>query len=189
MFLNKTQFKKWIKTAYNNRYLKIGMVYDGLVLSNGYWITWTDENYIPNWLKAAIMEYTGELPENGKLFRAAKGEPVQYEIEINEYFNLPRKFMECTVAFKETPVIHGIYRLLQCTHTQEIIGIPEDIYSILDYKELEEESRPSGPSAADVYGDILMWKNETSALAICKSKIKQDEVVQKLGTIDFSKGE
>ena len=63
MFLNKTKFKKMMKEAYNGGGLRVGRIYDGLVISSGTWSSWPREGDIPNWLKAAVIELAGELPE------------------------------------------------------------------------------------------------------------------------------
>lgn len=180
MFLNKTMFKKWIKNAFNHGGLVVGRVYDGLVLYGGAWASWTQEGYVPNWLKAAIMEHTGELPGKGQVFKAKKDEVQQYEMSENSYLNLPERYMEARVPFIVTPVIYDTkwqaFRLLQCADTQEIIAIPADCFDIIDYRELEGEERPAGPSARRADGDILIWKNEVSALAVCKTKLSEDTI-------------
>ncbi len=80
MFLNKTQFKKWVKDAFKGGGLTVGRVYGGLVICGGTWTIWTEEGYVPNWVKATVMEYAGELPKAGYVFKAKKDNPVQYEI-------------------------------------------------------------------------------------------------------------
>ena len=74
MFLNKTVFKKWIKEAYNSGILVVGRVFDGLVLAGSHWIVWADEEHVPNWVKAAVIEHVGHLPSEGTMIQYGKGE-------------------------------------------------------------------------------------------------------------------
>ena len=177
MFLNKTMFKKWIKTAFRSNGLIVGRIYDGLVLQGGSWATWTQEGYVPNWLKAAIMEHTGELPEIGQVFRAKKDEVSQYEISENPCLNLPERYREAKVPFVVIPVIYGSkwrnYRLFQCQQTGEVIPVYSEYYNIIDVRELEGEEWPIGPSAKDQKGNVLIWRNEVSALAVCRAELSE----------------
>lgn len=193
MFLNKTMFKKWIKNAFNHGGLTVGYIYDGLVISGSSWVVWIRDDDVPNWVKAAVMEYTGELPKYGCIFKAEKDSAIQYEISENPYLNLPERFMEAKIPFTVTPVVYGTnwaaYRLVQCRENQELLGVSEGLYGIIDLKELEGDGVPMGPSSRNSQGDILIWKNESSALAICSSKLGDDgnRVLDALKHIDFRK--
>lgn len=193
MFLNKTMFKKWIKNAFNHGGLAVGYIYDGLVISGSPWVVWIRDDDVPNWVKAAVMEYTGELPRHGRTFKAEKDNAIQYEISENPYFNLPERFMEAKIPFTVTPVVYSTnwaaYRLVQCREGNELLGVSEGLYGIIDLKELEGDGVPMGPSSRNSQGDILIWKNESSALAICSSKLGDDgnRVLNALKHIDFRK--
>lgn len=193
MFLNKTKFKKWIKDAYNRGGLTVGRIHDGLVICGPYWTTWTEDGYIPNWVKAAVMEYTGELPKDGCVFKAIKNEPLQYEISENSWFNLPEMYQKAKTVFTVTPVTYDhkweYYRFLQNNQTKEVVAMREESYQIIDEKELEEERPPFGPCAITPEAHILLWKNEHSALGICKMDISEAglKIIGLLETMDFEK--
>lgn len=180
MFLNKTRLKKWVKDAYNRSGLIVGRVYGGLVVSGGTWITWTMDGYVPNWAKAAVMEYTGELPKPGCVFKAKKDEPIQYEIAENDLLNLPEVYQKAKVPFIVTPIVYddkwNEYRFVQNRDLSTIYAVSTYLYDVLDLRELGEESRPTGPVATSDSGDMLLWKNEQSALAIFKMNISSDTV-------------
>lgn len=178
MFLNKTMFKKWIKNAYGHQGLTVGRIYGGLVVSGVNWIVWTRDGYIPNWLKAAIIEYAGELPKEGTVFQAKKDEVPQYEMSENPYLNLPERFREANVPFQVLPIIYDTkwsrYRLVQCRSSGEIIPLPSGYYDIIDVREIEgSESYPVGPASRDERGGILIWKNEISALAVTRGEMSE----------------
>ena len=81
------------------------------------------------------------------------------------------------------------YRILQSKKTGSLIALSESLYRIIDLKELEDESAPMGPSARNEQGDLLIWKNQNSALAVCSSKLGDDgnRVLEALESIDFRK--
>lgn len=194
MFLNKTIFKKWIRNAYCHGGLTVGMIYGGLVLSAKGWITWTKDGAVPNWVKAAVMEHTGELPGRERVFKAQKNELLQYEISDNGCFDLPERFLEAREAFTVTPITYApgytAYRLLQSRATKRIILLPEDYYSIIDLSELGEENPPMGPSCKSaIEGSFMMWKNENSALAVSSMEGGYDkhEIGKLLQEVDFGK--
>lgn len=195
MFLNKTVFKKMIKSAFNGGGLTVGLVYDGLVLSNGYWVAYTEIGSVPNWVKAAVMEYTGEIPKAGTIFRAAKNEPIQYEIAENQYYNLPERFAEAKYPFTDTGITvttnTNKFRLMQ-QRDSGIICLQESLASVIDLWELGNENAPMGPSSISPGGDILIWKNEASAYAACKTDVGTSRILDILGalrSVDFSKEE
>lgn len=195
MFVNKTKFKRMIKEAYNGSGLTVGMIYEGLVIWSGQWATWTKEGYVPNWVKAAVMEYTGELPERGNVFQAKKEHPLQYEISENKYFDLPTIFQKSKCPFNATPMIYDEgwkqYRFLQNNRTKDIVAVNMALYDVLDMKELEQESHPYGPCAESDEGNVLLWRNENSVLAMRKSQITSENIpaMDLLKQYDFEKGD
>ena len=140
MFLNKTKVKQLIKSYFRWEELTVGRIYDGLVVAGGRWITWTEDGYIPNWIKAAVMEYTGELPKQGCVFKAKKDEPIQYEIAENSLYDLPEMKRKCRYAYIVTPVVikdqHSQVRLLQQNTSGSILAVPETCCEIIDLSEL-----------------------------------------------------
>jgi len=195
MFLNKTMLKKFIKSSFKWEGLTVGRIYGGLVVAGGTWITWTEEGYIPNWLKAVVMEHTGELPKQGYVFKAKKGEPIQYEIADNELYDLPSMNARCSQACTVTPVIidkkgQGVQRILQQNGTLRMLTVSEERYKVIDLSELGEEHAPSGP-AMSVDG-ILIYKNEHSAYAFTPLDNMYgaaEKIARHVEMIDFSEEE
>lgn len=177
MFLNKTMFKRWIKDSFHRGGLVVGKIYGGLVLSGHGWVAWTEEGSIPNWLKAAIMEHVGELPGQGQVFKAKNDEVQQYEISENPFLNLPERYKEAKFPFVVTPIIYNTtwmdFRLVQCRASGELIPIPSACYDIIDIKEIGSDGYPMGPSSRDENGSVLIWKNDTSALAVCRAEMSE----------------
>lgn len=193
MFLNKTMLKKMIKSSFKWEGLVVGRIYDGLVVAGGTWVTWTEDGYIPNWLKAAVMEYTGELPKQGCVFKAKKDEPIQYEIADNQLYDLPEMKKRCRYSYTVTPVVvrdqYASVRLFQQNSSKEMLAVPETFFEMIDLSELGEENAPAGPASASASEGILLYKNEHSAYAftpLCGTQDKVTKIMDTVSTIDFS---
>lgn len=193
MFLNKTMLKKMIKSSFKWEGLVVGRIYDGLVVAGGTWVTWTEDGYIPNWLKAAVMEYKGELPKQGCVFKAKKDEPIQYEIADNQLYDLPEMKKRCRYSYTVTPVVvrnqYASVRLFQQNSSKEMLAVPETFFEMIDLSELGEENAPAGPASASASGGILLYKNEHSAYAftpLCGTQDKTTKIMDTVSTIDFS---
>lgn len=181
-----------IKEAYNGGGLRVGRIYDGLVISSGTWISWTREGDVPNWLKAAVMELTGELPEKGDLFQASCADGIQYQIKENPIFDLPGRFRESHFAFTDTKVTQEGICFFQNKQNGNIIAVNEKFASLIDLKELQGENPPMGPVSAIGKGDSLIYKNEESAFCFWRLEPSNEQTVELmdlLETIEFKKGE
>lgn len=193
MFLNKTLLKKTIKHSFRWEGLTVGRICGGFVVAGGTWVTWTEDGYIPNWLKAAVMEFTGELPQQERVFRAKKNEPIQYEIADDTIYDLPSLFQRSRFAYAVTPVVvkgkFGEIRILQQNSTLNPLGIQEKFYEMIDLNELGEENAPAGPSSMNAEGSIMIYKNEHSAYAFCPVDGTTNvvrKVMGQIGMIDFN---
>lgn len=198
MFLNKTMLKKLIKSSFKWEGLKVGRIYGGLVVTGGRWSIWTQDGYIPNWLKAAVMEYTGELPEQECMFKAKKDEPIQYEIADDNFHNLPDMRTRCRYSYTVTPVTlcspgNGSVRILQQIQTGRMLFAPAVYIDILDLSELGDENAPSGPASVTSGGEILLYKNGPSAFAFMSLDAAPNDMYGRIATcigeINFSKQE
>ena len=194
MFLNKTLFKKMIKQSFQWGGLTVGCVYGGFVVAGGTWVTWTKDGYVPNWLKAVVMEFTGELPQQECAFKAKKDEPLQYEVADNFIYDLPGLYRQSRIAYTVTPVVvKGKYnevRLLKQNHEMRMIGINEEFYKAIDLNELGDQDAPTGPSSTGPNEGLLIYKNEFSAYAFMPLDGVDDVtrvIMDRMDTMDFSK--
>lgn len=193
MFLNKTILKKLIKASFRKEGLVVGRICEGFVVAGGEWVTWTEDGYIPNWLKAVVMEYTGELPKQGCVFRAKKDEPIQYEISDNDFYNLPEMYRRCRYAYTVTPVVisdkYSSIRLIQQDSTKRMLAVQEIYHEIIDLSELGSENAPGKPGTVGEIGYILIYKNEHSAYGFIPLDGMRDdvrEIAEHIELINFS---
>ena len=161
-----------MKEAYNGGGLRVGRIYDGLVLSSSTWISWTREGDIPNWLKGAVMELTGELPEEGDLFQASYTDGIQYQIKESHF------------AFTDTKVTREGIRFFQNKQNREIIAVNEKFASLIDLKELQGENPSMGPVSAIGKGDFLIYKNEESAFCFGRLESSNEQTVELMDLLE-----
>ena len=81
MFLHTPTFKKLLKASWKNGGITVGRLDSlSLFVAGDYWVTWFDYTSIPNRIRAAIIEYAGELPEriDQRLHRSRITGPVPH---------------------------------------------------------------------------------------------------------------
>ncbi len=191
MFLNKTVFKRLVKAAYNNGRLAVGDIYGGILIDGKIWRIWCAEGHMPNWAKAALVELIGEFPGVGQLLEYKKNEVPQICLSENEDLNLPAMYRRAETPYTVTQVTYGEkyfkLRFLQNRKTKELAALSEELYSLIDFSNLEpEENRPAGPSTFD--GNRFFWKNEQYILALYGMRTTDEktlEVMSQLGKIVF----
>lgn len=79
MFVRLRDFKRLIKEAYTGAGLYVARRGNQLLFSGSYWAIATMKESLDKKALAAVIELTGEMPEDGGAFRATK-EANQYEI-------------------------------------------------------------------------------------------------------------
>lgn len=200
MFLHTPTFKKLLKNAYSTGGFVVGDdTENGIVVFGGWWGVWFDKCNIPNRIKAAIMEYAGELPAPGQYFRACIGQANQYEIDQEKYFRLTERWREATNPLYVTAaLISGKlnnYRVMQdaCGH---LITMKDTYEKLIDPREMDPDKEGSvmGPCTMGYVGasghipSTVFWRTELCILMMCTSRLesKEDiEILKALGNIDF----
>ena len=79
MFVRLRDFKKLIKEAYTGAGLHVARKGDKLIFGGSYWAIATTKESLDKKALAAVIELTGEIPEEGGAFKATK-DGNQYEI-------------------------------------------------------------------------------------------------------------
>lgn len=192
MFISTTQLSKLMKEAYKGGGIRIGNIDGGLIVFAGYWGLWIDENYIPNKVKAIVMELSGELPGDGKVFKVSKEEAApQYELTLNDYFYINHLQSVNKEPASKTGVIidlkYSEYELLQINRTKRIALINRKLMDMIDVTEInyDIEGEPSGPCTG-LSSDMFFWRNATCTLLLLGTKPPEDNaVISALTRLDF----
>lgn len=161
MFLNITALKKILTNFYKSTGLTVGRTETDLIVCNTYMGFQVDIDFVPNKLKAVLIELIGDLPEEGEFYTYSK-EGQQAEIDLDRF-----DFYKCWKDAKDyaiaTPIIiagsgPSDYRLMQL-NTGRIVSVAGMLINLISCKDLTEtENMPQRPS---YNGGIFYWKNES----------------------------
>lgn len=171
MFIKTSVFKSLLKQAYKYGCLIVGNDGECIFVAGAYWVLQMQEKRIPNKLKAAIIELTGDLPGSGEIFRAKAGEPNQYELQYYEDYNV--QSMAAAASVELTVTRSGYYnakgslRVLQNRTNGHLFLIDEKLIQLISVEELEEtEGKPVGPLLQQARQRVF-WTNEIGAFCAC----------------------
>lgn len=180
MFVKMSELKKLMKEAYKKGCLIIGNVEkkEELVIGGNWWTFGIHYDHAPKELKAAVIEYGGELPYEDFAYRAGEdGNQLLVGItdgtDPQQIFRTAEEEMLITKAvidFTE-PV-----RLLQNGENGHIVGIKNRALRLLDLKELDYdggEYEPQGPYRTKE--DTICWGNNVCHLVIWPLKLLDEE--------------
>lgn len=192
MFIKSAGFKKLIKEAYNDNALRIGDDGTGIYICGGYWAIWVRKGYIPKKELAAIIELTGEMPEEGKGFRSSKG-GNQYEILESVFFDVMGNAKNCERYANVTTLLINtqtrvLERVIQDPANNKVYVINEKFIEMLDNTCINYnvgEMEAEGPLLGPLEG--VFWKNNTMALHVLCREEKQKELIQHLEKVVIAK--
>jgi len=194
MFLNLSKFTSLVKSAYKAK-ITFGNINGGLAIVSGHWGVWLENDYVPNKIKAIVMELAGELPNPGMIFEVSKTNPDPQIVDryavIGDLFesveNADQKMVVTPIVLKT----HREIRLLQMNHNgKAMIGIPEEQFQIINKYMIDPdvEGEPTGPCCSTFQSPIY-WHNSICTFVIMPIDIKSmdQDILNALADIDFFK--
>ena len=182
MFVKSAGFKKLIKEAYNHNGLRIGNDGQGIYICGGYWAIWVRKGHIPKKELAAIIELTGEMPDEGAGFKSGKG-GNQYEMPENVFFEVMKNAEACERYANVTTLsintqMGAKQRVLQDPDTNRIYLINEKFIEMLDntcISRSDGEIEAEGPLLGPLDG--IFWKNNIMALHVMRQESREKELI------------
>ena len=195
MFINITEFKKLLKAAYKGSGLIVGNLDGGLIVTNvaGLWGVRVDCDFLPNKLKAALIELIGDLPEDGEVC-SYQTDCVQTEADLGRFDYLGR-WKQAKDYAVQTPFIlttkWNEFVMMQVHSSMELRPIARLYVDLISTKDLDHqnESMPGNPSYAR---GTLYWKNGTMIYWAGTSILNDDleeKVIPRLAFLDCFKNE
>ncbi len=199
MFLHTSTFKKLLKVSWKNGGITVGRLDPlSMFVTGDYWVTWFDYTSIPNRIRAAIIEYAGELPEIGEIFKAKINELNQYELPYKDLYDVHKNWQQAKNPLIETPVIvsgwHTNYRLFQDSNGR-LVPVTTLYDALIDWREQEEiEGSVIGPSMTEMQGKggMLYWYSDLCILGIMSAYIDKGhslKAMEVLSAVDFHEKE
>ncbi|WFR56415.1 hypothetical protein QA584_22805 [Anaerocolumna sp. AGMB13025] len=194
MFINPTHLKKLMTASYKGGGIRIGYFDDGYIIIASHWMLWLDVNYIPNKVKAIIMELAGTLPEEDTVFLVSKEKPIpQIEMDIHNYFHLNLLEKEAKLPVTLTNVLFeshtNTYKLMQVDDNKWLVMMDMYYLNLIDVNEIdfEHENTPSGPCTTTGQS-MFFWKNATCTLLLMGTSAPTDSpIISALSEVDFAK--
>lgn len=192
MFINMSQLKKFMTNAYKGSGIRLGHKEEGYIIITPTWGLWLDEEYIPNKVKAIIMELAGVLPQEDTIFIVSKEKPIpQLEFDFKDDLHINQSYRKATHPVTVTNVLldkrHGIYHLLQINSNKEFVLMNQTYMDLIDLGEMDTdvENTPAGPCTGES-GRIFYWGNAVCTLYLCGYEITGDNpVIKALKHINF----
>lgn len=171
MFIKVPIFKKLLKQAFAANRMKVKMDRSGLTVDCGHFTVWFEKEHIPNKIKSAIVELSGEIPEEGKAFLAQKS-GNQYEMD-SAVLDLRNLLRQTDKRYVQTPIVYSddydTYRFLQMAGKPDNIKLVADIFiQLLDPHELDHvaaEGTIQGPYSMET-GMLFFWATDLCILAV-----------------------
>ena len=175
MFFKMNVLKKMMKNAYKGRCLIVGNStvgeteeqegMEGYVISSGWWSLWIMKEHTPKELKAAVMELCGEIPYEGRWFKATESMGNQEMIPFTDELHPAHLFATSKKPVSVTKLLmitnqSKVARILQCEEGGEVSAINEMIIDLIDPKAIDEEAgvyAPIGPVTKD--NSCFSWGN------------------------------
>lgn len=189
MFISTSVLKKHMKKAYDTGFLHIGNKEEGLLISTDRIAVWIDSEYIPNKVKALVMEFAGTMPDTDAVFKVSKAEPTPQYVLDQDYFYLRNMWNNYKTPCTRTKVHIDLcesHEVFQNNKSMKLSIVRDDCLDIIDIGEIDYdyENLPTGPST--MLGGQFMWSNATCKLLITASKMPEDnEVLKSLQLINF----
>ena len=176
MFFRLSVFKKLIKSAYKRTGFYLGQDREKIYyyIRTPRFVVWFNAESMPKQAKAAVIEFSGELPEPGEEFLCSEAQ------ECNQYSFLGTDYSLFEIEQKAKAKFHitkisdvstdsrYMYSKIEDRVVNSIL-IPESILAMIDAGAIDTangEIPPIGPVATGVIDNQVFWYNNTSALLV-----------------------
>lgn len=182
MFVKTTQFKKLLKELYTGTGVEVFNTGEEIRIGGGYWIIAVGNGKINKENLAAIIEFTGNLPEPGRGFCVGKDRENRESFKLQAPIerNVDDELYISRINFRYGD--NASLRLLQ-GEDRTIHLLKEDILKLIDpSKTGQEETLPNGPFL--MTDGAIEWSNNIMTLRAMPVKTKDfGEVINALKKI------
>lgn len=185
MIFNENVLKKLMKTAYKGGGLLAANKEGRILLEGGWWIVEMDEDVFSKKGKAALVELTGCLPEQGECFRSTSaGNQIEMPKEIHNIDIVKESGIFHQDSYKKTKILMDYTMLIRLyQQEQKIAVINELIPELLENPSLQdgEDGEISGPFGM---GDMYYWFSNRCSLVARGIKIEKPDAVKVLKELE-----
>lgn len=174
MFIKPNALKKLMKEAFKGGGLRVAKMEGRLYLAGSYWAVECQMDRVQWSILAALIEMTGQIPEEGEKYRAEPG-GNQYEEFLETKIQKDEAAEELVMTDLVIMEKYGIpVRILQNPCTGAIELVQNRIADMIDDEEAakNQEENPDGPMLSR---GGLLWENETGALLVGRCELKNKD--------------
>lgn len=147
MFVNLGVFKRMMKESWKTTGLYVGRKGQRIVISGSYWTVRVDRDLLKKTELAAIVEFVGELPEDGKWVTAMwkkDNEDWDYN-DTNLQLLISSIYDGKGINFKPTKAVYlygdKTVRVIQEPNSQRCVIVNEEVMHLIDKSRIDKEKR------------------------------------------------
>lgn len=184
MFVATNELKKIMKEAYKGSNLIVGSRDGMYYLQGAYWKVLCKKAFVPKTVLGALIELTGEIPEDGECFCAGPEGNEKQENPMTIEMYGQRENVEVTdylVARGET-----LQRVLQ-TVGGKIYLINNKFTKMISTKHCDSENGETEPEAPEILNGYMgYWKNNVMEFtAVLRRDERHEYILEQLQMIDL----
>lgn len=179
MFCNEKKLIGLMKESFKTEGLTVGCTGEEYLLAGGQWTLKSRIDVLTNKVKAALVELTGVLPDEGEWITYRKD--MEPQLQVPDVFG-ELKVPEYGVMAQMTGVLFITSRKVLCRvwKGKQCLAVPEVFTPLVDPEQIEPGKEPSvnGPF---VSGRHLWWDNSAGVLCVsCATTEEEDEALLKV---------
>lgn len=183
MFLSEGAFKRLVKKAFKDKYLKILNEGDTYAIEGLWWKLRIDKAILTNKAKAALVEFIGELPKTAEQYDVKpEGNQIEFPSIMFEEVD------EFSFVVEKTDFRVGRICLLQNPEDLQIFGVTDvfnDNVSIVFQEDGEDPV--DGPY---ITGKWVTWQNEGMLMqTICRDLKPWKDAIKAMEEVSLAKDE
>lgn len=171
MFIDTTKFKKAVKDSYNGLGLQVTHFEDGIIQVKGTsFILNVHKEDINNKCMAALVEFIGQLPSEGKTVEyAGKKRKDSFDViepdghHLLENFTKGQKMTDTRIMVQREETCYSVFQNIE---TMESCLIRRDSQLIVDPYKVDDQNDEMPPSLPVLYGYLLIWNNDTMQFGV-----------------------
>lgn len=189
MFIKTSNFKKLLKEAYKGGRLHLGRIGENtLMIHTGYTVLNIEIDKMLPAEKAAVVEFSGELPQEGESWLCTDG-GNQIEVFKNEWSDLTRTWEHASRDWKITYVKvatpSGDVRAVQNTKTNDIMWYQESFLQQVVLKPTREDELFDGKLI--MFGSNVMFHDDFMTYMVAPFDLNNADLDALLGNMEVAK--
>lgn len=186
MFLNPNILKRIMKEQFKTSGLTIANNGETIYMGGEWWGIEALREFIPNKIKAAIVEMAGEFPQTGDTVNVTK-EGGQLELEFNSRIHIESDVRE---IYKTRLIVYSkngtALRILQ-DDKNKVILIKNLFIGMIDNSQIDYGEGETGADGPYYKSGAIYWQNNVCKMRVYKHPVEKEmeEIIEAFERIDL----